>query len=126
MPFPLNSTTSPHLSSPQHPQPLQAPICQWLAHHADPSSSLISLAAVLCYFCGGGGHLEKDCHKKKEASEKAKKITAERKERGRQSHGRNHSAHETSSPVMQVLSHPLTGLHGSRLMQQLTGTQTQV
>jgi transposase InsO family protein len=42
----------------------------------------------LCYFCGAPGHLEKDCHKKKKASEDAKKNTSYWKEKGRFGRGK--------------------------------------
>src|SRR5918992_2828554 len=52
---------------------------QRTARQIDSSSSslaLQTLANVLCSFCGIPGHLEKDCYKKKKASEEAKKNTA--------------------------------------------------
>jgi hypothetical protein len=36
------------------------------------------LSSILCSFCGIPGHLEKDCHKKKKASEQAKERTKNR------------------------------------------------
>jgi hypothetical protein len=45
--------------------------------------ALTALSAVICYFCGGTGHMEKDCHRKQKASEEAKKQVVHWKEKGR-------------------------------------------
>src|SRR5579859_1426480 len=51
-----------------------------IAHFASTPSS--------CFFCGGTSHFEKDCHRKKKASDEAKRSNTMWRERGRGGRGR--------------------------------------
>src|SRR6267154_1355255 len=68
---------------------------QCLARNVAPSSSSLALQSsdLFCYFCGGK-HPEKDCYRRKKASEEAKKQIAQNKEKGRKKGKQN--AQETS------------------------------
>src|SRR6266487_3594046 len=64
---------------------------QRTARHIDSSSSSLALhttASLSCFFCGGTSHFEKDCEKKKKASEDAKKNMALWKAKGRGGRGK--------------------------------------
>jgi hypothetical protein len=61
-----------------------------------PPPLLQSSSDLLCFFCGGK-HLEKDCYRKKKASEDAKKQIAQNKEKGCKNKKGKQSAQETSS-----------------------------
>src|ERR1700674_4251067 len=72
---------------------------QRLARNVAPSSSLaLQSFDLLCFFCGGK-HLEKDCYRKKKASEEAKKQIAHTKEKGRKKGKQKaQESSETSAP----------------------------
>ena len=72
---------------------------QRLARNVAPSSSLaLQSFDLLCFFCGGK-HLEKDCYRKKKASEEAKKQIAQTKEKGRKKGKQKaQESSETSAP----------------------------
>ena len=75
---------------------------QRLARNVASSSSSSSLALqssdLLCYFCGGK-HPEKDCYRRKKASEEAKKQLAQYKEKGRKKGKQKaQETFETSAP----------------------------
>src|SRR3981189_334265 len=62
-----------------------------------PSQALRTLATILCFFCGGP-HVEKDCPRKKKASEEARKQEAQGKDssRPKRKHGKQ-KAQESST-----------------------------
>ena len=73
---------------------------QRTARHIDTSPALAlhtSQQHGSCYFCGGTSHFEKDCEKKKRASEEAKKNTAQWKaKRGGRGKGKQNAKEATT------------------------------
>jgi hypothetical protein len=63
---------------------------QRIARQVDPSHLAFqaSSSSLSCYFCGGTSHFEKDCQRKKKASEEAKRQNATWKARGRGGRGK--------------------------------------
>src|SRR6266487_2437815 len=65
---------------------------QRTARHIDSSSSSLTLhtttSLMPCFFCEGTSHFERDCEKKKKASEEVKKNTALWKAKGRGGRGK--------------------------------------
>src|SRR3984957_10658680 len=65
---------------------------QCLARNVTPSLLALQSTDLLCFFCGGK-HMEKECHRKKKASEEAKKQLAQK---GYQNKKGKQKAKETS------------------------------